>query len=185
MERCNVTVFNLVTLGAQHEGVYGFPRCPANHSSLCEYVREALDYGAYIDVVQAHITQSNYWHDSLDEPLYLAKCRFLPDINNAGPAKNELYRQRVLQLRNFVAVMFEQDQMVQPRESSWFQFYVAGQDKVIQPLAQSPQFEGDWIGLRTLNETGRLHLLKTPGDHLHFTDAWFVSTIVPFLRQGA
>jgi palmitoyl-protein thioesterase len=178
-------VLNLVTLGAQHQGVFGFPRCPANGSELCESVRELLDYGAYIETIQDHITQSNYWHDSLDENLYLSKCKFLPDINNAKSTKNSAYKQRLLTLRNFVMVMFLNDQMVQPRESSLFQFYYPGQDKLVQPLIQSPLYVNDWLGLRTLDTSGRLHLLTTPGDHLHFTDSWFVNTIVPFLAAKA
>ena len=32
-------------------GVFGFPHCPAVNSTLCEYVRKLLDYGAYIRLV--------------------------------------------------------------------------------------------------------------------------------------
>lgn len=32
----------------QLEGVYGFPRCPGTSVTLCNYVRELLNYGAYI-----------------------------------------------------------------------------------------------------------------------------------------
>lgn len=182
VQRCNVTVFNLVTLGAQHQGVFGFPRCPANNSQLCEYVRELLDYGAYFSAVQSRICQSNYWHDPLDEAMYLQACKFLPDINNAHQQKNQEYKVRLSALRNFVMVMFENDQMVQPRESSWFGFYKAGQDKEVLPLSATQLYQEDWLGLKLLDSTSRLHFISTPGDHLQFSDQWFLTSIVkPFL----
>ena len=32
-------------------GVFGLPHCPGENSTLCEYVRKLLDYGAYIRLV--------------------------------------------------------------------------------------------------------------------------------------
>ena len=62
-------------------GVYGFPRCPGEHSILCDYMRKLLNYGAYTDFVQKHLVQAQYWHDPLDEAEYRAKSLFLADIN--------------------------------------------------------------------------------------------------------
>jgi palmitoyl-protein thioesterase len=61
VERCNVPqVKNLITLGAQHEGVYGLPNCPGPNTTLCEWARKLLDYGAYFSFIQEHITQAGY-----------------------------------------------------------------------------------------------------------------------------
>lgn len=49
---------NLVTLGAQHQGVYGFPRCPGESVELCNLMRELLNYGAYTDLVQDILVQA-------------------------------------------------------------------------------------------------------------------------------
>ena len=47
-QRCpDPPMVNLVTLGAQHQGVYGFPQCPGDNVKLCNYVRFLLSYGAY------------------------------------------------------------------------------------------------------------------------------------------
>lgn len=37
----------------------------------------------------------------------------------------------------FVMVKFENDTIVQPRESQWFEFYAPNQDRIILPLNQS------------------------------------------------
>jgi len=42
----------LVTMGSQHQGVYGFPRCPGESVALCDIVRELLNFGAYTNFVQ-------------------------------------------------------------------------------------------------------------------------------------
>ena len=53
VQRCDkVKVHNLVSVGGQHQGVFGFPRCPGNDSTICETVRRLLNIGAYVSFVQ-------------------------------------------------------------------------------------------------------------------------------------
>ncbi|KAK7899228.1 hypothetical protein WMY93_020081 [Mugilogobius chulae] len=33
---------NLISVGGQHQGVYGLPKCPGEQSKICDYIREAL-----------------------------------------------------------------------------------------------------------------------------------------------
>ena len=35
----------------------------------------------------------------------------------------------------------------------------------------------DWIGLKTLDETGKLDFLVSPGNHLKFTDKFFFEIV--------
>lgn len=121
IQRCplqanNVRVKNLITLGGQHQGVYGLPRCPTS-SSLCDYVRHLLNTAAYEDHVQDHVVQAEYWHDPTQRSNYITKSVFLADINNERQV-NTTYKQNLLQLDNMVLVKFEQDDIVVPRETS-------------------------------------------------------------------
>ena len=53
VQRCpKVKMFNLISVGGQHQGVFGFPRCPGDNSTICETVRKLLDIGAYVDFIQ-------------------------------------------------------------------------------------------------------------------------------------
>lgn len=53
VERCNKpSVYNLISIGGQHQGVFGFPNCPGSKIEFCEKVRELLDLGAYDQFVQ-------------------------------------------------------------------------------------------------------------------------------------
>src|SRR4051812_46145226 len=72
-------------------GVYGMPRCPGVNSSACEIMRKVrrlpptraltlprvppcgtaqmLALGAYVDAVQSHLVQAQYWQDPFHEGL--------------------------------------------------------------------------------------------------------------------
>ena len=48
VQRCpNVTMFNLISVGGQHQGVYGFPRCLGENETVCNIVRDMLNLGVY------------------------------------------------------------------------------------------------------------------------------------------
>lgn len=49
---------NLVSLGGQHQGVFGFPGCPGESIELCNEMRELLSLGAYNDFVQDILVQA-------------------------------------------------------------------------------------------------------------------------------
>ena len=175
-------VINLVTLGGQHMGVYGIPDCNAPDYTICEWVRELMDVGVYDSYVQSTLVQAQYYNDPLDQAAYQAYSLFIADINNQKPVKNPAYKQRLTQLNKFVMVQFLNDTVVIPMESEFFEFYVPGQDDVIQPLAESDLSVQDFIGLKVLNESNRLIFLSTEGNHLKFTPEWFRTQIVePFL----
>lgn len=72
---------NLISIGGQHQGVYGFPRCPESLSKICDEIRSLLNFGAYELFVQKILVQAQYWHDPLNEKLYREKSLFLADIN--------------------------------------------------------------------------------------------------------
>uniref|UniRef100_A0A0P4WNN5 Palmitoyl-protein thioesterase 1 n=1 Tax=Scylla olivacea TaxID=85551 RepID=A0A0P4WNN5_SCYOL len=179
-ERCpNPSMKNLVTLGGQHEGVFGLPSCPSSpsESRFCEYVRKLLNYGSYVSWIQDSLVQAQYWHDPLHEDDYRNNSIFLADINNEKVV-NEEYRSNLKKLDNFVMVKFLKDSMVVPTESEWFGFYSPGQDKEILPLQQTELYLEDRLGLKEMDEAGKLQFVSVDGDHLEFSDEWFLQEIV-------
>ncbi|KAK7590603.1 hypothetical protein V9T40_002216 [Parthenolecanium corni] len=177
-QRCpKPPMLNLVSIGGQHQGVFGLPHCLYQDHKWCEYVRELLNHGAYWSWVQKSFVQAEYWHDPLKEVTYIDKSIFLADINNEK-IMNYAYRKNLMKLKNLVLVMFEDDRMVVPKESSWFGFYAPGQDINITKLEDSVLYNTDRLGLKSLNELGQLHFLSTPGDHLRFTEEWFIKQII-------
>merc|ERR1712042_108628 len=175
---------NLVTIAAQHQGVFGFPNCPGEMIFFCDIVRDLLNYGAYVEFVQDFLVQAQYWHDPLHFDTYVEKSKFIAEINNEKTEKNASYAINLSSLENFVMVKNTEDTMVEPRESEHFEFYVPGQADVILPLRESPIYVEDRIGLKALDEAGKLHFLEVPGDHLSFSRQWFIDNIIEvFLKN--
>ena len=183
VQRCNQPkVHNLISIGGQHQGVFGLPRCIGVNTTLCEYVRRMLDIGVYWEWIQDSLVQAEYWHDPLNEKEYIDKCIFLPDINNYRAIKNDTYKNNLMSLNKFVMVKFLEDSFVQPIESEWFGFYKPGQDREVIPLRESQLYKEDWLGLQKLDKANKLVFLASPGDHLRFTKEWFIENIIPLLK---
>lgn len=177
-QRCpELPMRNLISVGGQHQGVFGFPRCPGESEKFCDYVRKLLNIGAYANFVQNHVAQAEYWHDPLNEDEYKAKSIFLADINNEN-AFNESYKTNLQKLANFVMIMFTEDKMVQPKESEWFGFYKPGQSKDLFTLQESELYLEDRLGLKQMDTDGKLHFLKAIGDHLQIDVEWFKENVI-------
>jgi hypothetical protein len=49
------------------------------------------------------------------------------------------------------------------------------------PFTESDFYKSDTLGLKTLNEAGRITFSEVEGNHLQFTEADIDNIIVPFL----
>lgn len=184
VQRCpEAQIKNLITLGGQHQGVFGLPNCPSLTQKTCEYLRQMLNYAAYTSLMQKYLVQATYWHNPLEEDNYMKKSTFLADINNER-TKNLDYINRLQKLKSFVMVKFLNDTIVTPRESQWFGFYKPGQDVELQTLEDSDLFIKDKLGLQQMKTDGKLVYLATEGNHLQFKTEWFIENIINvYLRQ--
>ncbi|KAK9831273.1 hypothetical protein WJX74_010098 [Apatococcus lobatus] len=191
-ERCNHNgprMAKLVTLGSQHQGIMNVPECwnPSYNKTpafpYCAGMQTLLGFGAYLPWIRSHLVQAQYFKDPYRLPAYLRHSPFLPDINNERPAKNETYRENLAGLEQLVLFRFANDVTVVPRDSAWFSFF-NGQELVA--LKDQPIYQEDWIGLRALDNAGRLVFDEIPGGHMHFTLSWFQSNIIaPYLGGSA
>ncbi|XP_012273440.1 palmitoyl-protein thioesterase 1 [Orussus abietinus] len=177
VQRCDgPPVYNLISLGGQHQGVYGWPNCASLEHKLCDYLRRLLNYGAYTSYLQNHLVQAQYWHDPLDESKYARRSLFLAEINNEYEINSD-YINRLQSLTKLVLVKFENDTLVQPIATEWFGFYEPGQATVVQQLQQTRLFKENRLGLQDMY-LNQIDFLSVPANHLQFTDEWFVEKIV-------
>uniref|UniRef100_A0A8R1HMJ7 Palmitoyl-protein thioesterase 1 n=1 Tax=Caenorhabditis japonica TaxID=281687 RepID=A0A8R1HMJ7_CAEJA len=123
------------------------------------------------------VVQAQYWHDPKNVQEYKERSIFLADINNENK-NNPTYKRNLLQLKNLVLIKFNQDHMVVPKESSWFGFYKDGDIDTILAMNETDLYTQDRIGLRKLNESGRLHFLSVDGDHLQVSREFLVDKII-------
>jgi len=83
VERCNgIKVYNLITMGAQHQGVADIPDCLSPNDTICGMVESLLAFGAYNEFVQNNVIQAQYFKDPLDMQTYLDVDILIADINN-------------------------------------------------------------------------------------------------------
>lgn len=126
-------------------------------------------------------TQAQYYRDPDQLDNYLKYNTFLPYINNELPdALNRTYARNLATLSHLVLVLFSKDVTVVPKESAWFGSFAtpdpddddahSQDEKTIVPMRLQPLYQHDWIGLRTLDETGRVVLETCEGPHMHISD---------------
>jgi len=180
-QRCpEPPMLNLISVGGQHQGVYGLPHCPGNSSTICDYVRRLLNLGAYVSWIQNKLVQAEYWHDPNNLDEYREKSIFLADINQERTV-NPAYKTNLMKLKNFVMVKFLRDSMVQPKDSEWFGFYKGSDIHEIEPLQQSKLYQEDLLGLQQMDKEGKLHFLSVDADHLRISDQFLQMIIDKFI----
>ncbi|XP_015108676.1 palmitoyl-protein thioesterase 1 [Diachasma alloeum] len=177
-QRCPIPQMKtLISLGGQHQGVYGLPNCGSMKHRFCDYLRRVLNYGAYLKLIQNRFVQAEYWHDPLKEEEYKRGSVFLADINNELVV-NERYRDNLKALEKLVLVKFANDTMVQPRETEWFGFYQPGQAVELETLQESALYTEDRLGLKEMDNNGQIDFLSVDTNHLQFTDRWLKEEII-------
>ncbi|EGC30795.1 hypothetical protein DICPUDRAFT_157425 [Dictyostelium purpureum] len=184
VERCNdPPVHNLISIGGPQNGVFGAPRCATTNGTFCNVARNLLELGAYDEYVQNNLVPAEYWQDPLQYSKFLEKSIFLADINNMKDVKNQTYKDNLLSLNKFALTLFLNDTIVIPRESEHFGWYEEGQAKNIIPMEKTQLYQEDWIGIQQLDNEGKLIFLESPGNHLQFTEQWFIENIIPLLNE--
>jgi len=180
-QRCReVPIKSLITLGAPSNGIFGVPDCEEATDSylLCEFVRKVLNGAAYNPDMQDLVAPAQYWRDPFNYNAFLNGSKFLADLNNMREEKNQAYKDVITGLKNYVLAQWDDDTIIIPKESSLFGFYVEGNDNITEPLEATPQYKEDWLGLKTLNESGRLHFYHLTGGHTNVDHYWFRQEIV-------
>lgn len=187
VQRCNdPPVRQLITMGAQHMGIADVPVCVGTNVILCKQMAELLGEGAYLPGVRNVSIQAQYFRDPMDKQNYLNHNIFLPDINNEHDEKMSLYRDNLASLERLVLIKFTKDFVVVPNDSSWFAYYPWGSLKRddILPMNETDLYKEDWIGLRTLDEAGKIEFKECPSMHMKFSMEYFRNEVLyPYLNQ--
>ncbi|KAK9788665.1 hypothetical protein SCARD494_09682 [Seiridium cardinale] len=167
VERCNSPpVRNLITFGSQHNGIVDYRACGPT-DWLCKGAMALLHGNTFSQYVQSHLVPAQYFRDPKQLDKYLEGSNFLADINNERVLKNTTYAKNLAKLDNFVMYMFEDDTVVIPKETAWFE-EVIGEESI--PLRARKLYTEDWLGLRELDRKGGLKFRTTPGDHMRLSD---------------
>ncbi|KAI5283862.1 Palmitoyl-protein thioesterase 1 [Ascosphaera aggregata] len=162
-------VHNLVTFGSQHNGIHAFQQCQSFFDVVCKSAEALLRRGRWSYFAQSRFVPAQYFRDPEELDNYLQYSTFLADINNERAIKNEGYKKNMQRLNHFAMMMFANDTVVVPKESAFFADVYKTAQKVV-PLRQRDIYKQDWIGLKTLDEAGKLSFEVVEGDHMQLTE---------------
>ncbi|KAG9159320.1 hypothetical protein Leryth_024489 [Lithospermum erythrorhizon] len=149
---------------------------------LCKLVDWIIKFAIYCDFVQEHLAPAGYVKIPNDIDDYKSGCTFLPKLNNEVFI-NSTYKERFSSLKNLVLIMFDGDTILVPKETSWFGYYPEGSWSPILSAQETTLYKEDWIGLKTLDEAGKVKFLKVPGTHLEISLKEMESYILPYLVE--
>lgn len=98
---------------------------------------------------------------------------------------NATYRENFITLANLVLVRAEGDTQVFPKESEWFGAYADGDAyKRVLGFNETKWYKEDSFGLQTLDRAGKVHFLSTQGNHLQFTNAFFLDVVQKYFAPS-
>ncbi|XP_022158133.1 palmitoyl-protein thioesterase 1-like [Momordica charantia] len=178
-------VKNLITLAGPHAGMSSIPYCQKIFSKCCPIVEILFDTAVYTDEVQSFTTAATYYKVPEQIQEYLKNSKFLPKLNNEPQdEKNVVYKERFSSLNKLVLLM--DDSFLIPRETAWFGYYEDGStDRKVVPATETNLYKEEWIGLKRLNESGKVITRKVPGDHANLPDESMSNFVVPYLVDDA
>ncbi|KAL2489991.1 alpha/beta-hydrolase superfamily protein [Forsythia ovata] len=177
-------VKNFISLGGPHAGTASVPLCGSG--IFCIIADNLIKLEIYSDYIQAHLAPSGYLKLPNNIAGYLHKCRFLPKLNNELPdERNNTYKERFSSLQNLVLIMFEHDTVLIPKETAWFGYYPDGAFNPVLPPQQTKLYSEDWIGLKTLDDAGRVKYINVSGNHLGISKDDMKKHVVPYLEDDA
>ncbi|KAK7340472.1 hypothetical protein VNO77_21176 [Canavalia gladiata] len=175
-------VNNFISLGGPHAGTASVPHCGSE--LVCTLIDTIIQLGVYSQLVQDVLAPSGYVKIPIDITGYIKGCRFLPKLNNEiVNMRNSTYRQRFASLQNLVLIMFEQDTVIIPKETAWFGYYPNGALHPVLPVQQTELYIEDWIGLRSLDEAGKVKFVSVSGNHLNLSRKDMKTYVVPYLND--
>ena len=178
-------VLTYISWGAPQQGVFGTPGDFDMKFAWLNYLDAWTYHVLYSSFCQNYVSFAGYWHDTLNYKQYLKYCVFLPYLNNEVEHQySKLYKDNICKLKNMVLVMSTEDDIIEPRISCHLGFYKAGSKSDIVELFDTELYNYDLLGIKTLHETGRLHLKLAHCSHTEFQkDEYnFLENTLEFLK---
>ncbi|KAG9159321.1 hypothetical protein Leryth_024489 [Lithospermum erythrorhizon] len=175
----------------------------------CEFCHEGLIGIKVHDIVHVFLKESIL--QDIDD--YKSGCTFLPKLNNEvfinstykerfSSLKNLVLImvswqysslvtlaflismiEKLLYCLDIFFLQFDGDTILVPKETSWFGYYPEGSWSPILSAQETTLYKEDWIGLKTLDEAGKVKFLKVPGTHLEISLKEMESYILPYLVE--
>ena len=181
LQTCSVGKFvrRLLTYGSPHNGVALIP-----HTKPDDWINTIAVPMCYLQLFELGVGPCGYMRSLRFFSKYLNSGITLLDINNEKTI-NQAYKERIQSLDLLMTVEFEKDTMVQPRTSGTFGFFKDASYSSVGEMEEQELFKEDRLGLRLLEESGRLFRCRIPADHLQFEPIHLQRFLVDFANTGS
>eukprot|EP00350_Pseudokeronopsis_sp_OXSARD2_P003418 CAMPEP_0170540524 /NCGR_PEP_ID=MMETSP0211-20121228/512_1 /TAXON_ID=311385 /ORGANISM="Pseudokeronopsis sp., Strain OXSARD2" /LENGTH=145 /DNA_ID=CAMNT_0010842967 /DNA_START=720 /DNA_END=1154 /DNA_ORIENTATION=+ len=126
-----------------------------------------VDVIVYLNPFQRIVAPADYFRVWFLEFIFKWASSYLAPLNNEIFEKSAENKERILALEKLVLAMWTKDTVVIPKESAWF--YKVGFLGEIIPLEEQEMYKEDWLGLKQLNEEGKIDFLTIRGHHIYFS----------------
>lgn len=156
-----------------------------NSDENCSWWKRLLKLGVYSPVVRSEVVQAQYFKDPQNLNAYFQHNQFLLDINNDHPdprKRNKKYAENLGKLEAFYMYIFDRDTVVVPKESGWFALRDPKTSR-IKYLKELSLYTEDRLGLKRLEEEGKLYFRKLPGEHLKLSNSFINGELADILTQ--
>jgi palmitoyl-protein thioesterase len=183
VESCEMPgrVRNMVTIGGPHMGVDKIPNCL--EGTICNLVNDVARNLVYDKTIQEGLVPAGYFRNPNDIEAYKKGSVFLPSLNNEIEQESDAAKarkERFSALNGAMLVMFSNDTMISPKETAHFETHNEGYKRVV-PVNETDFYKNDYIGLKSLDDAGKIKRVEWPGEHLQFSNDQITNEVVPFL----
>jgi palmitoyl-protein thioesterase len=165
LQRCSIGKYikRLVTFGGPHSGVAIIP-----FTSAQSFMNKSVLRLCFYKFIENIVGPCGYIRSTKYYDSYETSDNFIADLNNEF-THNPDYVNRLQNLDVLMTVQFLQDQMVQPYNTSTFGYYSDESYQDYVELEDLEIYSKDKLGLKNLNQNGKMFRCDIDGDHLEIS----------------
>ena len=177
VEKCqmNGQVVRYLSFDGPQMGVGYVPKIDCG--TFCDWILNLTVPLAY--KFQDTIAPMGYLKYRNDRSYYDEHDVFLKMLNNDYEVKDPEIIRRFTALEKAKFIKAKRDSVIVPRDSSWFEFYDYD-GKTIVPLEESDFYINDYIGLRKLDEQGKVSFVEIDQEHVLYNMKEYRDEILQF-----
>ena len=180
VEKCDMQgqVAKYMSFDGPQMGIASIPKITCG--SFCEWLCNITAPLAY--KLRDIVAPCGYYKYKFDQDTYQETNTFLKMLNNENEVRDEDVYRRFSSLEKVKLIKSLGDTVITPRDSSWFEFYDK-EGKVIVPLKESEFYINDNIGLRKLDEEGKVSFVAFKEEHVLYNMDEYRNEIVEFFKD--
>lgn len=168
LQQCEVGQYvrRFISSGGPHMGVMRVPK--TGMGFFGKIINGVVEDFVYNWIIQRLIGPAGYFKSLSKYSKYLKDSIFLPDLNNERNFSQQS-KDRMQQLQALVLVKYTKDHVIYPNESEHFGYYADKTQTTMVKMADTELYKKDLLGLKALNDAGKIFFYNSPHDHLGMT----------------